>query len=150
MDCNCYKHKTMKAIRNLLIASLLLFATSCDELLQSDLTPAERLEGRWEVDETENPLKSADDAYRVYIDINPIDSNTVIISPFYAILNGEAYATISGLKLTLPEQDVETFIIHGSGTISANYNRIDWLYYVDDGSGYLNEVTAIYTKLTDY
>ncbi len=134
----------------MMTASLLIGLYSC-ELLddESNLTIAERLEGRWSVEE-DNPFKSAEEIYPVYIDISPIDSNTILIDNFLKLDEGAAIATINGMTLNLPNQSLPGgFDIYGSGTIASNYKKITWLYFVDDGSGYWIEVNSIYTKL-DY
>jgi hypothetical protein len=140
----------MKATRILLImiTGLFTFFYSC-ELLddQVGLTVAERLEGRWRCEEN-NPFKSAKDAYEVYMYINPIDSNTILISNFLQLESSDAYATITGMMLTLPNQSLEGgFDIYGSGTIASDFKKITWRYFVDDGSGYWSEVNSVYTKL---
>ena len=134
----------------IIFAGLLTILYSC-ELLDdpNNLSIAERLEGRWNVIEN-NPYKSAKDAFEVYIDISPIDSNTILIDKFFGLESGSAYATISGMTLTLPTQALSGgFDIYGSGTIASGYNKITWRYFVDDGSGYWSEINSIYTKL-DY
>ena len=139
----------MKTCKLFLLIAATLFAAACEDILDTDLSPAERLEGRWKVDE-DNQLKTTDDFYEVYIDIDPVDSNTILISGFYDIHNGSAYATISGFTLNMPTQDVEGFSLRGSATISVNYKQMNWLYYVDDGRGEWTEVRAIYTKIEEY
>ena len=143
----------MKHTKIIILTTVVIIAGlySC-ELLDdnSNLTVAERLEGRWQVEEN-NPFKSAEDSYPVYIDISPIDSNSVLIGNFLELGNGiDAIANISGMELILPNQNVgEGFRVYGSGNISSNYKQITWRYYVDEGSGIWSEVNSIYTKL-DY
>ncbi len=139
--------KTMR-ILPLLFISLFMVLYSC-ELLddQTNLTVAERLEGRWKVEEN-NPFKSAQDSYPVYIDISPLDSTSILISNFLELGSGiDAVANISGMDLILSNQTVgDGYKIYGSGTISSNYKQISWRYFVDEGSGIWYEVNAIYTK----
>ena len=143
----------MKHTKIIILTTVVIIAGlySC-ELLDdnSNLTVAERLEGRWQVEEN-NPFKSAEDSYPVYIDISPIDSNSVLIGNFLELGNGiDAIANISGMEIILPNQYVgEGFKVYGSGNISSNYKQITWRYYVDEGSGIWSEVNSIYTKL-DY
>ena len=147
---NGYKKlTTMKTKRILFIlsTSLLIGLFSC-ELLDdaTGLTVAERLEGRWLCEE-DNPFKSAQDFYRVYIDINPIDSNTIEIDNFLGVDLGAVHATISGMTINLPNQSLQgEFQVYGTGTISNNYKTITWHYFVDDGSGIWSEVNSVYTK----
>jgi hypothetical protein len=126
-----------------------LIVSSC-ELLEntSDLTVAERLEGRWDVEESTIDFKSTKDAYYVYIDIYEVDQNTIAIDGFLD-LDGAVYATISGSTLNLAEQEIDGWLVYGSGNISSNYKTITWQYFVDEGSGTWHPVNAVYTK-SDY
>ncbi len=141
----------MKTIRIILFLVLGLTAGlySC-ELLddQTDLSVAERLEGSWKVEYENNPYKSTADAYPVYIDISPVDSNTILISNFFQLGSDiNAIAKISGMTLTLPNQTIgDGFTIYGSGTITDNYKKITWRYFADEGSGIWEEINSIYTK----
>jgi len=141
----------MKTTRIFLLLAISLSAGlySC-ELLddQTDLSVAERLEGSWKVENETNPYKSTEDSYPVYIDISPVDSNTILISNFFQLGSDiNAIAKISGMTLTLPNQTIgDGFRIYGSGTITDNYKKITWLYYADEGSGTYSQINSIYTK----
>jgi len=107
------------------------------------------ISGLWLCDESEGYKKSALETYYVEINPHPNDSTKVLISNFFNI-DDDAEASISGTSLTLPGQTLEGgFTVHGSGVISKNYTRIDWVYFVDDGSGENYKVTAVYTKESD-
>jgi hypothetical protein len=140
----------MKAVNSIgLVISLFFLLSSC-ELLENtdDLSVAERLEGRWNVDESPIDFKSTKDAYYVYIDIYEVDQNTIAIDGFLN-LDGVVYATISGMTLSLAEQEIDGWLVQGSGDISSNYETITWQYSVDEGSGTWHPVNAVYTK-SDY
>jgi hypothetical protein len=141
----------MKAIKYLAISILFLSAVSCELLDDLDTkSVAQHLEGRWEVQENPIDFKSTADAYIVYIDISAVDSNTIAISNFLQLNAGSVLATVSGMALTLPEQEIEGgWTVYGSGVISNNYNTITWHYFVDEGSGTWHESNPIYTK-ADY
>jgi hypothetical protein len=140
----------MKAISWLISGALFLVLSSC-ELLDStgDMTVAEQLEGRWNVEESPIDFKSAKDAYYVYIDIYEVDANTVAIDGFLNLNAGSVIATISGMNLNIAEQELDGWLVYGSGVISDNYKKITWQYYVDEGSGTWHPVDAVYTK-ADY
>ncbi len=107
------------------------------------------ISGLWLCNESGGYKKSALETYYVEINPHPADSTKVIISNFFNV-DDDAEAGISGTALTLPGQTLEGgFTVHGSGVISKNYTQIDWVYFVDDGSGEDNRVTAVYTKESD-
>ncbi len=140
----------MKTIKYIIISSIMLIAFSCELIDDTgNMSVAERLEGRWEVQEDPIDFKSTKDAYIVYIDIYEVDSNTIAIDNFFE-LDAEVTATISGMTLTLPEQEFANgYTVYGSGVISNNYKTITWRYYVDEGSGTWHESNPVYTK-ADY
>jgi len=141
----------MKAVRLFSWSLLFLLASSCELLEEAgDLTVAERLEGRWDVEESTIDFKSTKDAYYVYIDIYEVDENTIAIDGFLDLDAGNVIATISGMTLNLAEQEIDGWLVYGSGVISANFKKITWQYFVDEGSGSWHPVTAVYTKSDDY
>jgi hypothetical protein len=135
--------------RNLAFLILLVFILSgCEDfpIFPAGDNPRDKVSGLWLCDESGVYLKSALETYYVEIDPHPNDSSKVIISNFFNI-NDDAEAIISGTKITLTIQTLQGgFTVNGSGVISKNYTQIDWLYYVDDGSGQDYKVTAVYTK----
>jgi hypothetical protein len=134
-----------------LIIVLMLFVSGCEDLpiFLDGGDPRERVSGLWLCDESEGYLKSALETYYVEIDPHPYDSAKVIISNFFNV-GDDAEAGISGTSLTLANQTLTGgFTIHGSGVISKNYTQIDWIYYVNDGSGDSYKITAVYTKESD-
>jgi hypothetical protein len=106
-----------------------------------------KIEGEWSCDEQSEYFKSTAETFSVYISEDPGNSSGVIIDNFYGI-NAGAKATIAGLSLIISNQTLEgDFEVSGSGTISANYREINLTYTVDDGSGVIDHVTAVYTKM---
>ena len=73
------------------------------------------------------------------------------ISNFYQLGydSEEVIGDISGNRIELrPDQHVAGYtIISGTGTITDDYQNIDWQYKVDDGSGDEDNASAVYTKL---
>lgn len=146
-------NKTFNRIRPFIwmIVGVLIFV-SCEEELTGDVNTAEALEGEWVVDE--NSEFAGNTSYQVYIDIYSDDSSSVLISNFYQLgyESGEVIGDISGNRIELrPSQDINyqgiTYTVeNGTGTISDDFQSIDWQYDVDDGSGTVDNVTAVYTK----
>ncbi len=141
----------MKTLKYYIMSGIILTAFSC-ELLDNPGTQsvAEKLEGRWMVQDNSPNFKSTEETYYVYIDIYEIDSNMVGIDNFFGLDAGNVYATVSGMTLTLPEQEMQGgYTVKGTGIISSNYKTITWQYYVDEGSGTWFPGDAVYTKM-DY
>jgi hypothetical protein len=131
---------------------LLAFATSCEDLLNnsgSGLDVRAKIEGQWSCDETSEIYKSTAEIFSVYISSDEDDSTKVLIDNFYELgYDVSVVATVSNRNLYLDSQTVGNgYTIIGSGTISSNYNEIQWNYSVEDGSGQVDNVTATYTKL---
>ena len=131
----------------LMFVSMMLYQ-SCelaDELTGPAATIA-KLEGEWTCDETSEIYKSTAEVYAVTISADADNPSGVIIDNFYG-LNVAVKANISGMTLTIPNQNAEGgFTVSGSGSISSNYEKINLNYTVDDGSDVIDHVTAVYTK----
>jgi hypothetical protein len=129
---------------------LMVFTMSCEDLLDdtSNADIREKIEGQWKCDETSSYYKTTSQIYEVYIYPHPDDSTLVVIENFYGLIDVSVVATMSNRNLYINSQTVgDNFTIIGSGTISSNYNEIEWNYSVEDGSGTVDDVTATYTKL---
>lgn len=131
-----------------------LFFSGCENALTDSVTTAEAIEGEWRVEEN-SEFYSGTSSYQVYIGIAPNDSSKVVISNFYQLgYDAEVTGNISGNRIELdPNQlidlsGVSSYVIkQGGGTVSDDYQRIEWQYQVDDGSGVIDNADAIYTKL---
>jgi hypothetical protein len=134
-------------LKNLLwLIFLVLIVSGCEDL---PIFTKGNISGLWLCNESGGYKKSTLETYYVEIDTHPDDSTKVIISNFFNI-DDDAEARISGTTLTLASQTLEGgFTVHGSGVISKNYTQIDWIYFVDDGSGDEERITAVYTKESD-
>lgn len=140
----------MNILKSLSLGLLLtLLLVGCEDLIDttntSDIT--QNMEGQWECDESSSVYKSTNDIYSVYISPSETDTTKVYISNFYQLGSTiEAEATVNGNAITLNSQSLDgDFEVRGSGTISSNLQTITWTYYVDDGSGQEDAVTATYT-----
>ncbi len=137
-------------------AKLMMFLTgltmvtgSCELTDNADPTDsdAEKLVGQWRCDENSEFFKSIQRIYYVHISVHPDDSTKIIIENFYEV--GDAVAKVSGQSVTLPHQDLPGgfTILSGSAAISPNNNSISWSYNIDDGSGDIDNVSAVYTMI---
>jgi len=134
---------------------LSLILISCEKDDESDIEVAEALEGEWSVDETSQYYKNQSSVYQV--EITPVSENDdqVLISNFYQLgYENSVMGEIEGKKIKLvPNQEIivsgisSYTILTGTGNISDDYQNIDWNYEVDDGSGQIDYVEAIYTKI---
>jgi len=129
---------------------LAFLAFSCEDLIGPD-TGGDRdmLVDTWKVTEESSPLKSGQGAYWVEIEKHPDNPNMVLIYFFHG-LGDDVYAeaSLSGSTLTLDNQVLQGgWTIQGSGEIQKSWNEINWTYTADDGSGVIEQVTAVYTRI---
>jgi hypothetical protein len=123
-----------------------LSISSCEDVLDllSD-DPRDSFVGDWDVKE-DNKLKSID-YYTVSIEKSGSDSTAVLINNFYAIsASTSARAIVSGYNITIPGQTMSGYTIQGYGSIAGNGKTIDWSYTVNHNNGFIDQVTATYTK----
>ena len=139
--------KRKRTLSNLLwLIFLGMFVSGCEDL---PIFTSGNISGLWLCNESGGYKKSTLETYYVEIDYLPNDSTKVMISNFYNV-DDDAEAGISGKSLTLSSQTLKGgFTIHGSGAISKNFTQIDWIYFVDDGSGEEVKINAVYTKESD-
>jgi hypothetical protein len=125
-----------------------LITLSCEtvDTLTGGAATVAKLEGDWTCDEQSEIFKATAEVYTVTLSADADNNSGVIIDNFYG-LNASAKANVSGMSLIIPNQNVEGgFSVSGSGTISSNFEKINLSYTVDDGSGTVDHVTAVYTK----
>lgn len=145
---------TQSHLRKLRFAGILLIlgflAYSCEDLPGPDTGDVrDNLVDTWKVTEVSSPLKSVQGAYWVEIEKHP-DKQNVILIYFFHGLGDDVYAeaSLSGTTLTLGLQDLPGgWTVQGSGEIQKNWNEINWSYTADDGSGIIDQVTAVYTRI---
>jgi len=131
---------------------IVFFLSACEEELTGDVDIAGAIEGQWNVEEDSEVEGTS--SYPVYIDLYSDDSSSVSISNFYQLGydSDPVIGDISGNRIELrTNQVINSFgvsytVKSGTGTITDDYKNIDWQYRVDDGSGVIDNVTAIYTK----
>ncbi len=136
------------------VVFLLLFFYSCEEA-RNDPDLAASLEGEWKVEEMSSQYKSRlqEEVYYVEISMSPEDSTILYISNFYNVNpDAQVVANLEGTRLNLmADQQITRFqstytVKGGTGEIATDYQSISWEYQVDDGSGMVDDVTAIYTR----
>lgn len=108
-----------------------------------------KIKGNWSCDENSQYFKkSTTSVYDVTISPDADNDNGVIIDGFYNLGDLGVKANVSGLTITIPQQDMEGgfTILNGSGFISSNYKVITWSYDINIGGDAVDYVTAVYTK----
>lgn len=149
-QCNHKINNKMKRIVQLFLTFLVIATIiSCEE--DDPAKNIERLEGQWSVNENTDLSKSAEDAYVVYISVDPSDSTRILIDGFYGLSIGTSVVSASYNGddiLTLSSQTFanDFHLISGSGAISSSFKEINWSYRIDPGDGQPDDVTATYTK----
>lgn len=137
------------------IALLVLFLISSCEEARNDPELAASLEGEWKVEEMSSQYKSRfqGEVYYVEISMSPEDSTILYIANFYNVNpDAQVVANLEGTRLNLmADQQITRFqstytVKGGTGEIATDYQSISWEYKVDDGSGMVDDVTAIYTR----
>ena len=131
---------------------IIFFLSACENELTGDVDLAEAIEGQWNVEEDSEVMGTS--GYSVYIGIYSDDSSSVSISNFYQLSydSDPVIGDISDNRIELrPNQVINSLgvsytVKSGTGTITNDYKNIDWEYNVDDGSGVIDNATAIYTK----
>ena len=140
------KSRSFRLLLGLLIVTAVVHSCDIAEELAGLNPTVAKLEGEWTCDENSEIYKSTLSVYSVTISPDPDNENGVIIDNFYGI-NAAVYASVSGMTLNIGQQTAEGgYEITGSGIISSNFQEINWTYTVDDGSGVVDHVTAVYTK----
>ena len=135
----------------LLFAGISLSMVSCQPDDTSPDTPSESLRNKiidyWSVDESSQIYKSIQSKYTVQM-LKDNDSSKVLIDNFYNLGYGkQAKAIINeDYSVNIPSQNVDGFLISGSGTIDHGLKRIDFSYIADDQGGIVDTVTAVYTR----
>ena len=134
----------------LLLFVLLVFLPGCIDFPGDDPAGDDReiLIDSWRCSESDTYLKSAMAVYWVHIYEHPDDTTRILIYNFFDLDEDiAAEAVVSGKNINLPEQILEGgFTFNGTGRVSREADRIDWTYYLDDGSGEEVEITAVYTR----
>ena len=132
------------------LSAVITVLTGCVDFLEDILPDNDRARiiDSWKCSESDTYLKSSLAVYWVSIEEHPADSAKILIYNFFDLdENLAAEAVVAGRNLNLPLQTLEGgFIFNGTGRVSNDASRIDWTYFLDDGSGEEVEITAVYTR----
>jgi hypothetical protein len=127
-----------------ILATVLSLIYSCNNN-DNNTTPTEdprdKFVGTWAVNETSTQNNNT--AYTATISLNSGNSAQIFINNFYGSL--QVYGVVANLSVTLPQQTVNNFKIHGSGNMINNNTKINWTYWVDTGAD-IDTCTAVYSK----
>jgi len=128
-------------------AAGLLLITACDELIPDpgggDVISA--LEDNWRVEEESQVFAKSN--YIVEIERHASDSSRIYVDNFYNV-DAAAEVVVNNRSLNIPDQLMDGgYRVYGTGTVSRDNESISWQYTIDDGSGQLDNVTAVYTRL---
>ena len=139
----------MKLTKQLLFLMLFLLIglISCqpDEEIDPNEDPRDKFVGSWTC--KESSIIWGNTTFTVEISLDSSNTNRVLMKNFYHLgTDEEPYGIVSNYNIILPLQYVcdNTIQINGTGDM-INKNRIDWIYYSDDGAD-LDTVTAVFTK----
>lgn len=126
---------------------ILAMTASCEDLLTDPGTDGDvisSLEDTWHVEEVSQAF--GNHPYVVEIMRHASDSARIYVDNFYNV-DATVEAVVSGHNLSIPQQQIEGgYTVTGSGTVSPDLKKINWQYGVDDGSGQVDECTAVYTR----
>ncbi len=130
--------KKRKKLRDLSVLFLLVLAfAACSEDKTGLL-----LNGTWHVEE--NSQLYGTQHYDV--NITQTDSAKIEIVNFYNIGEGSfVTASVSGLEIAVPNQNVGGYLFSGSGEISGDHNTIIFTFTANDGA-VIDHVIAQYTR----
>ncbi len=122
---------------------------SCEDILDLEETDdaRDKIADVWTCIENSQIFKSATGSYTVEISKDPSDSTKVIIENFYNLeRNSYVKARLNGKTLSISNQEIDRYIFNGNGTITNNYNKIEWTYQVEHPDGDFDNVTAMYER----
>jgi len=131
----------------ILILATLMLLTACEELLPDpgggDVISA--LEDNWRVEEESHLFGSSN--YIVEIERQPSDSSWIFVDNFYNV-DATCEVFVDNRDLNIPDQVMQGgYRVYGAGIVSRDHESVSWDYTIDDGSGQLDNVTAVYTRL---
>ena len=132
------------------VLSVMLLVTSCE--LGDDIVPdnggdpRDNIVDTWR--STEISAIYGKSSYLVDIAKEPLDSTEVVLSNFYNLgIDTEVKGTLNGYKIYISVQVVNGNEISGEGTLAGNFNEINFVYEVKDGSGEEDNVVAEFKRI---
>ena len=135
----------MKYIKYLflgIVVSALMISCESEENNPPSDDPRENLVETWHCEEESQIFGTS--TYSLSIEIDEYNDDNVVIYNFYQ-LGAQMYlvAKLNGTNLTISNQTIDNNTVSGSGIIINNFKRIEWDYYVDDGSS-IDTVSSVY------
>jgi hypothetical protein len=133
----------ISVLSRIILAFFVVAVVSCEELTDN-LSPRDNIIDTWKCQETD--ASNSVDNFLVEIVEDDLSLTGVKIYNFNHL--GESFvvkASVSGTSVTILNQTVGGFTISGSGTLTADYEKITLKYSVDDGGGKEN-YNAVLTK----
>jgi hypothetical protein len=103
--------------------------------------PRAAFHGHWYI--SENSTQTGTATY--YVDITDSSNASFIQLAYLWGTHTKIRATVSGSNLTIPSQVVEGNSFSGAGVLT-NSNQINMSYWVNQGGGVIDSITAVLTK----
>lgn len=120
------------------------FLFSCEDDAPVDEDERDEIIQTWYCEGSDDEF--GDQAFESTITKDPVNEDRILISNFHAFSESQTvYAELDNKTLTLPEQTITDWTVAGTGTISKNYDVIDWEYTIDEGNGSI-DATATYNS----
>ncbi len=130
----------------LVVSIVLLSSCELDDFSIDSDDERDKVVDTWRCEET-SQLYGELNPYLSDISKEPGDSVTIYINNFYQLgFDQEIYATLTNRNIQIPLQTVDGHKIKGGGFVNNSYNSIRFEYTVDEGSGTLDNVTALYSR----
>ncbi len=130
----------------LVISILLLSSCELDDFSVDSDDERDNIVDTWRCEET-SQLYGESNPYLSDISKESRDSVTIFINNFYQLgFDQEIYATLANRNIQIPLQTVDGHKIEGEGFVNTSYTSIRFEYTVDEGSGTLDDVTALYSR----
>lgn len=134
---------TRRGLNLIPICCILIIACYSCELTED--TVYDTIFDTWKCKESSEEY--GESTYLVDISQSYSDNTEVILDNFYNLGFGiEVVGNLSGQIISLPVQVVDGNTISGTGNIASDLKRIDFSYTVNDGSGTIDHITAVYTR----
>jgi hypothetical protein len=119
--------------RGAFVSVLFIFLMTLSSCTQDDLGDArDNLIGAWRCQEESQVFEVQYYDVEISKDLN--DDAQIIVFNFFD-RKKDVKIKILGNNLTIEEQEIDGWLVKGTGEISSDNNRISWKFTADDGSG---------------
>ena len=128
----------------LFILFVFLFSCELDDFDIDSDDPRDDIVDVWNCKEENN---AGTLNYTSEISKHTSDSSKIVINYIYGLgRDADAIATYKNRSITISLQTVDGIKIQGTGNVSSDYSEIRFNYTADDGSGDIDNVSALYTR----